>query len=96
MERVPHTRLIIVGGLLVVAALSSFLSYCSSRELSQEIHEMTETETDPQQTLRHSWTSETGEVVVETHRNAGEAVQDFIDRHDEAVQAALVKWPKVG
>ncbi len=94
MKRASHAWLIIVGGLLAVAALFSLLSYCSSQQLSQEIHEMTETETDPQ-VMTTTWEAAAGTMTLTTPRNQGESDEDWAARHAASLAAMQAQFPKV-
>lgn len=46
------------------------------------------------QTATNSWVSGGMTVTVTTTRNSGESAGDFADRHKEAVDAMLAKYPK--
>lgn len=46
------------------------------------------------QTAEASWVSGGITITVKTTRNSGESAGDFADRHKEAVDAMLAKYPK--
>lgn len=64
------------------------------RGLHAAVDVLVETKDIGMQTLTNSWTSGGMTVTVTTTRNSGESAGDFADRHKEAVDAALVKYPK--
>lgn len=79
--------LAIVLGVLVVAVFSV-------ERLRLEVGEVSETQ-DPQATEKISeWKSGGITHRIVTKRGANEEVSDFLERHQEELDAALLIWPK--
>lgn len=104
MERVPHLRLLWLGGLLlllVVAALSSFpsvLSYLEAREVSRNVDELEDVMENEGTYLTEAWWTEgvSGSLVcveVRTCKEPDETAEQHRARHDTAVADALQANP---
>lgn len=62
--------------------------------LSQEpLHALQNQQEEPMQQLTSTWLSGGVSHTITTTRNTGESVEDWIGRHDEALEAAQQAWP---
>lgn len=90
MKRFQWTRTDLI---LLVVFVALGATYVETRTLRGDVAALRELKEASMQTMESEWTTGGTKHKVSTPRNDGESVDDWMERHKEALDAAQTIWP---